>query len=550
VLLFTTDRRALLLLLAASLLLLATGIGGRDLWDPDEPRTAAITQSVLRGGWAVPEQQGRPWLEKPPLYYWLAAGASEALGGVSEVAVRLPANVAALLLALVVFVLGRDLYGRRCGALAALVLLTMEDFLIEARWARPDMLLALWLTIAVLFLWRAAASSPGVAGDDSPALVPQRSAALPWAGFFLACGLGALTKGPVGLLPIPGALLYLASTRRLRRLLRPDWIPGLPLLAAPVGLWMLAWSAATGERFPLAEVLGRFFERVVSGVHHPHPAWQILTMLPLSLLPWIAILPAAVAETWPRVRRDDRAVFLYSLLACDALLFAASVEKRGVYLLPMVPLLALLLGRFWDLALFDWDPPPARRLVAAGLRVWALLVVVAAVVVWQRIGRAAPDLAAASGRLGLAGILAFLPPALLVRRLGTGRAIGLFAAGAAATGLVIVHLVLPAINPLKSARPLAGRVAEAAGGAPIGVHPDPHPGLAWYLGRPLTLLPDRDALFRFVAGPERGVAVVERVAWEAAKPAAPAGTAAILTGEIGHRGFVLVRGGAMEQDGP
>jgi len=532
VLLFATDRRALLLLVAAALVLLATGLAGRDFWDPDEPRTAVITQSIVRGSWAAPELTGHPWLEKPPLYYWLAAAAASATGGVTEAAVRLPANLAALVLALTVFLLGRDLYGRRTGALAALVLLTMEDFLIEARWARPDMLLALWLTLAVLFLWRA--------------LAVEEGAAFPWAGFFLMCGLGVLTKGPVGLLPIPGALLHLASTRRLRRLGQPDWVPGLPLLAAPVIAWMLAWSASTGSHFPLGAVLQRFEERVVSGLHHPHPAWELLTMLPMALIPWIALLPATIAETWPRRRapRDDRAVFLYSLLAADTLIFAASVEKRGVYLLPMVPLLALLLGRFWDLSLFDWDPPPARRLVAAGLVAWAVVVVVAAVVVWHKAGRESADLAAASARLGLTGVLAFLPPALLLRRLGTGRAIALFAAGAAATGLVMVHGVLPAIDPLKSARPLAGRVADASGGAPIGILPDPHSGFAWYLARPVTLLTDRDALAGFVGEPDRGVVLVERGAWDAMQPWSGPDMETILTGRIGHREFVLVRAAA------
>lgn len=532
VLLFATDRRALLLLVAAALVLLATGLAGRDFWDPDEPRTAAITQSILRGSWAVPELTGHPWLEKPPLYYWLAAAAASATGGVTEAAARLPANLAALLLALTVFLLGRDLYGRRSGALAALVLLTLEDFLIEARWARPDMLLALWLTLAVLFLWRATAVEEG--------------AALRWGGFFLMCGLGVLTKGPVGLLPIPGALLFLASTRRLRRLAHLDWVAGLPLLAAPVAAWMLAWSASTGSHFPLGPVLQRFEERVVSGLHHPRPAWQLLTTLPLALIPWIALLPATIAETWPRRRapRDDRAVFLYSLLASDALIFAASVEKRGVYLLPMVPLLALLLGRFWDLSLFDWDPPPARRLVAAGLTAWAVVVVVAAVVVWHKAGRESADLAAASARLGLTGVLAFLPPAILLRRLGTGRAIALFAAGAAATGLVMVHGVLPAIDPLKSARPLAGRVSDASAGAPVGILPDPHAGFAWYLARPVTLLPDRDALVEFVGEPDRGVALVERGTWNAMQPWSGPDMETILTGRIGHRDFVLVRAAA------
>ncbi|HZN02492.1 MAG TPA: glycosyltransferase family 39 protein [Candidatus Polarisedimenticolia bacterium] len=541
VLLFATDRRVLLVLLAASLLLVATGIGGRDLWDPDEPRTAVITAGLLRDGrWAAPEQHGHPWLEKPPLYYWLASAASSALGGVSETSARIPANAAAVLTALVLFALGRSLFGRRCGGLAALVLLTTEDFLIEARWARPDMLLALLLTAAVLCLWHA--TQAGGAGW--------------WAGFFLACGLGVLAKGPVGLLPIPGALLYLASTRRLRRLLQPDWIVSLPLLFVPAGLWMLAWSASTGERFPLGELLGRFAERVVSGLHHPRPAWHVLTTLPLALLPWIALLPATIAETWPRPGRprDDRLAFVYSLLASDLLIFAASVEKRGVYLLPMVPLIALLIGRYWDVSLFDWDPPPARRLVSAGLWCWAAIVAAAAIVVWRRAGREAPDLVTAGSWLGIAGLMAFLPPALLLRRIGPGRAIGVFAAGAAATGLVIVHLVLPALDPLKSARPLAARVAEATGEAPIGIHPDPHAGLAWYLARPVTLLPDREALFRFLDPPGRGVGLVERTAWDLAQASAPDGTEVVLSGRVGHREFVLVRrtgdGAEVPRDAP
>ena len=165
----------------------------------------------------------------------------------------------------------------------------------------------------------------------------------------------------------------------------------------------------------------------------------------------------------------------------------------------------------------------------------------AAIVVGRRAGREVPDLVGAGAWLGLAGLLAFLPPALLLRRIGTGRAIGLFAAGAAATGLVIVHVALPALDPLKSARPLALRVTEAAGEAPLGIHPDPHAGLAWYLGRPVALLPDGDALAGFLAAAERGLALVERTAWDRAEAEAPSGTEVVLSGHVGHREFVLVR---------
>ncbi|HUD73200.1 MAG TPA: glycosyltransferase family 39 protein, partial [Dongiaceae bacterium] len=340
-----SDRASLLCVVLAALVLLVPGLGARDLWDPDEPRTALVTRDLAAGGaWAAPTLDGRAWLEKPPLYYWLAAAASRAAGRVDAASVRLPANLAAVLLAVTVFLFGRALWGRRAGLLAALVLVTTEDFLIESRWARPDMLLGLLLTIAALAAWKGA-----VEGEARWTVI-----------FWGALGLGILTKGPVALLPLAGVLAYAVAARDSGLLGRLRPASGIPMMLVPAAVWMAAWSTETGSRFPLGSILGRFAGRVGEGLHHAHPTSHLLTMLPLALLPWVAILPAAIAETWPGpVRgRDRRSIFLYALLLADLTLFALSAEKRGVYLLPMTPLVALLVGRTWDLRLYAWDPPP------------------------------------------------------------------------------------------------------------------------------------------------------------------------------------------------
>jgi 4-amino-4-deoxy-L-arabinose transferase-like glycosyltransferase len=531
VVLFATDRRCLLLLVAAWMLLATPGLGRRDLWDPDEPRTAQVTLGLLQGpSMAVPEANGQPWLEKPPLYYWLAAMASKARGRVDEIAVRLPANAAALALVLALFAFGRTLFGRRAGALAGLALLTTEDFLIEARWARPDVLLALFLTVAAWCLWEAL----------------REEARWPWgAGFFLASGFAVLTKGPVGLLLVPSAIVVLAATRRLRRILRWQVGAGLCLMMLPVALWMSFWSARTGVPFPLAAVLDRFRERIVTGVHHARPSWQVLLTLPLSLVPWIAVVPAALRETFPlrgagSAGRDERMVFLYSILLTDLLLFAASTEKRGIYLLPMVPLLFLLVGRFWDTSLLDWDPAPSFRWVRAGLWTWVAAVAVAAGVVLPRLRREAPPLFAAAAWLAAAGLVAALVSALVLWHRGSGASLSCFALGSAVCGLFIVALVFPALDPFKSARVLGARAAAVAGRDPICILHDPHPGLSWYAGRPLVLEGDAEALAGFMRSSSHGVCLAEAEQWDAIPEARRPAARVVESAFVGHRRFVLL----------
>lgn len=527
-----SDRASLLCVVLAALALLVPGLAARDLWDPDEPRTALVVSDLAEGSvWAVPTLNGRPWLEKPPLYYWLAAGASRLAGRVDALGLRLPASLAAVLLAVTVFFFGRALWGRRAGLLAAIVLVTTEDFVIEARWARPDMLLGLFLTLAAFAAWKAAEE------DDA------RWAAVFWG----ALGLGVLAKGPVALLPIAGLALFALATRdaAILRRLRPAF--GLPLMLVPAGLWMAAWSAETGTGFPLGAILGRFATRLGDGIHHARPPAHLLTTLPLALLPWVALLPAAIAETWPGPARgrDRRSVFLYAFLLADLTLFALSAEKRGVYLLPMTPLVALLIGRMWDQRLYAWDPPPPARLIRAGLAAWLVIVIAAAAITLRRLEAAEPALLPAASWLAAAAILGALAPLVLLRRAGAGRAIGLFAGGAVAAALVVTQVVLPAIDPHKSARRFGQEVGARAGEGPLGILVDPHAGISWYSGRRMALLPDAEALARFLSEGDDPHVVAEAAAWdEIARSGSVLSAVVAAEGSAGHRRFVLLARGS------
>jgi 4-amino-4-deoxy-L-arabinose transferase-like glycosyltransferase len=531
--LVASDRACLVTIVLGGLLLLAPGLGARDLWDPDEARTAVVTDALARGGsWAAPRLDDRPWLEKPPLYYWLAAAAARAAGRVDEATVRLPANAAAIACAVVVFLFGRELWGRRAGLLASIVLLTTFGFAFEARWARPDMLLGLLSTMAAFAAWKTCAAG-------SAARAPAVWAAVFWG----AVGLGFLAGGPVALQPLAGAAVFAAARRRPAALGRlvGGWCVAPALL--PVLAWTLAWSASVGAPFPVGDALARFALRVAEGMHHPRPPLHVLTLLPLALLPWVALVPAAIVETWPRHRadgRDERATFLLSLLVTDLALFTMSGAERNPALLPMVPLAALLVGRLWDVRLYAWDPPAPARAVATGLAAWLAATGVAVAWSLALVAREAPALGRPAALLGAAGLAVAAAPLVLWRRTGATGAIGLFGAGAALAVVVALHVVMPAIEPYESPRDFGRRVAAAAGDDPVAIFRDPHRGIAWYAGRPLALLPTTESLAAFLAGPRRALVVSETEAWEATAPEARPGARVIANGSVGRRDFVLV----------
>ena len=76
----------LVLILATVYVCYFSHLGAIGFVGPDEPRYAWIARAMAEtGDWVTPRLYGKPWFEKPPLYYWGAA-LSFKLFGVSEAA--------------------------------------------------------------------------------------------------------------------------------------------------------------------------------------------------------------------------------------------------------------------------------------------------------------------------------------------------------------------------------------------------------------------------------------------------------------------------------
>ena len=260
-------RTEVLLLVAFCGFLFFYGLGAFGLLGADEPRYAQVAREMLeRHDWITPTLQGKPWLEKPVLYYWQAI-ASYSVFGVTDQTARLPAAFdAALMIAAIYFFLRRFRPGtEEDGALITAGSAAVVAF---ARAAATDMPLAATFTIALLawYAWY------------------ESGKRIYLAAFYVFLALGTLAKGPVApALAAVIVLVFAAAKRDWRAAFRTLWIPGIALFLAVALPWYIAVQLRNPEFFRvfiLEHNLARFSKDVY---HHRQPFWFYIPILLLSL---------------------------------------------------------------------------------------------------------------------------------------------------------------------------------------------------------------------------------------------------------------------------
>lgn len=423
----TLSPRGAALLLGLSAALFSLGLGRLPLVGPDEPRYSRVAVEMQRAGtWVTPTLQGQPWLEKPPLFYWLA-GAATRIFGEREIAFRVPSVLAALVAVGFTALVGARLYGGGAGLHAGFVLASGLLFFAYAHAASMDMLLASATTAAIGLL---GLRILGIAGGG--ALIAA----------YALMGLATLAKGPLGLV-LPGLVViaYALLTRSLAPVRRSVSLGGLAALILVAAPWCFAIYQDQGQAFVDVFLLDHNLARFTSEIHrHPGPPWYYLVVLLAGVLPWTGLLLPAAAAASTRRRADD--AFLVAWTLAPFLFFSAAGSKLPGYILPCLPPLAILMGRGAH-ALVRGSPLPT----GAGPRAVAVVTLIVC-------AAAAAVLPAGLRRLGDPGWTTTLPVSawLLLtgwtvsRLVGRGMAGALHALRVGACGLaVLIALVAPPI---------------------------------------------------------------------------------------------------------
>jgi 4-amino-4-deoxy-L-arabinose transferase-like glycosyltransferase len=488
------DRLAPLFVLALALLSFWGGLDTLPVQDRDEARYAqASRQMAETGDWVDIRFQDAARHVKPVGVYWMQAATLELMDatGTTEIRVqRLPSYLSGALAVLALIWAGTPLVGRRAAVLAGVMLATVFMLSAEARTAKTDATLLLTVILAMGALARAW-------------LGPVRGLATP-AVFWTAMAAGLLVKGPIILIPVLGAALWVSvHGRSLGWLARLRPLPGVAWMLALTLPWFVAIMIRSEGAFLMASVGGDMAEKIAAtGEHSGLPPGLYLVGAWITFWPWSILLPLAVITGWA-MRKGPEGAFLLGWIVPGWIVFEAISTKLMHYTLPLYPAL-MLLAAVPLLRLIDGETRfrgLAAHLGTAGLALGTLVFAAIAIGAPAAFGDGLalwPSL----GGLALAG-LAGWGAALLYRGRARSGVAALAAAGIA-MGWTVAGASLPAAREFWVTPRLGDAMARLAClETPPAIAGYGEPSLVFRFGTDTPLVTAEEALAWLSAAPDR-----------------------------------------------
>lgn len=336
------ERYAFWLFMLFALVLLGAGIGLRDPWPSDEPRYALAAQQMVESGdWLFPHRGHELYSDKPPMLFWMQAASYEIVHN-WRIAFLLPSLLAGLLTLGLTWDLGRRLWNPRAGMYGAIAVLFAFEFMYQTKRAQIDPLVMGFITLGNWGLLLHFLRGPN------------------WRAFWLGCfaaGLGVISKG-VGVLTLLMFLPYLFARGRgwfdvtTTSHATWRWLAGALAFLAPIAVWagaVLAVAHARGTAEYAAYVNDIFFHQTAGRYggswSHPQPVWYYIPILLFNFFP-LSLGYAGVLPCWWRdlKARNARVMLPLAWSLIVIVFFSIPSGKRDVYLMPVLPMLALAMA--------------------------------------------------------------------------------------------------------------------------------------------------------------------------------------------------------------
>ena len=306
----------------------------------------SVKEMFARHDWVTPYYQGRFRFQKPILFYWLVSLSYLAFG-ISNFGVRFPSAIFGILTVILTFNIGRKLFDRKTGFLAAGLLATFAIFFMYARYASPDMALTFFVTYSIYLFLKA---SKGVEANRRFFIF-----------FFVVLGLATLNKGYVGFtLPLIVVCAFIISTKKWKLLKAMNIPMGIFIILAIALPWYVLMYKLHGEKYLnhifVRETIMRIFyapdnERGLAFLaSYSKRFFYYIPILLGWFAPYSLFLPNAIVDAFKSKntysREKDSYKLILSFFFGIFVFFTLISVKEYHYMLPLVPACALIVARY------------------------------------------------------------------------------------------------------------------------------------------------------------------------------------------------------------
>ncbi|MEW6377532.1 MAG: glycosyltransferase family 39 protein [Thermodesulfobacteriota bacterium] len=295
-------------------------------------RYAEIAREMIRTGeWVVPHLNGEVFIDKPPMLFWLIAIPSTIYGSVTPFIARWPSALSAWIGIIILFLWGRKVYGTtKSGLIAGGILLSSYQYFFQSRLAKTDILLCLFILLSLYSFYLKYYES-------------GRRRFLFNGLFFFFMGLGVLTKGPIGLLPLAIVYIFLIKERQWRILIDKELFLGYAILALTVFPWIFLFIQRIGlEQCVLLVKENKILTR-------QEPIYFYFIVVWGQFAPWSILLPSLSFCLWKERGKIWNSKVTYFIIWFIVLFSLLTLFKfrTSRYLLPALPPLAIMIGGMW-----------------------------------------------------------------------------------------------------------------------------------------------------------------------------------------------------------
>lgn len=331
------ERFYLILLGLLSFIFLFVGMGAYPLVDVDETRYAVMSRDLLHHNWNFLMLNGVPFIEKPPLYFWITAFSIK-LFGFHEYAIRLPMSILATLTVFFTYYTGKKIKTPKFGFYTATIMMANVFFIMLTRVAIIDMVFTALLTWTIYF---------GLLTE----FVKDNNKKWCWTAFYLCMSFAFLAKGLLAIV-FPCAIIgiHRIINKSVKEIFKPQYILSGLVLFLLINLpWHLAMYKEYGFEFIWVYFILHHFERLVNAdaLGKTRPFLYFIPVFFVGFLPWSFHFIGAIVDFFRKKLFKDKYVLFFAIYFIIIFgLFSVASGKLPTYVLPAVPPAAFLTAYF------------------------------------------------------------------------------------------------------------------------------------------------------------------------------------------------------------